>query len=86
VLAVAAKNVLNAILTETLCAQTSSQGIQTLLEAEKEAAKVVQKARQCRSLKILGPALVSSLAILTLAHPKPVSNFGQFYGLSLSRL
>ena len=29
--------------------QTSSQGIQTLLEAEKEAAKVVQKARQCMS-------------------------------------
>jgi len=29
--------------------QTSSQGIQTLLEAEKEAAKVVQKARQCTS-------------------------------------
>lgn len=27
-----------------------SQGIQTLLEAEKEAAKVVQKARQCTSL------------------------------------
>lgn len=25
----------------------NSQGIQTLLEAEKEAAKVVQKARQC---------------------------------------
>jgi hypothetical protein len=28
----------------------NSQGIQTLLEAEKEAAKVVQKARQCTSL------------------------------------
>ena len=29
------------------CVQSQSQGIQTLLEAEKEAAKVVQEARQC---------------------------------------
>jgi len=29
----------------------NSQGIQTLLEAEKEAAKVVQKARQCKSFR-----------------------------------
>jgi hypothetical protein len=37
-------------LTAQLTGQAAnSQGIQTLLEAEKEAAKVVQKARQCES-------------------------------------
>ena len=32
----------------TILKAANSQGIQTLLEAEKEAAKVVQKARQCK--------------------------------------
>ena len=38
-----------------LQAAQQSQGIQTLLEAEKEAAKVVQQARQCQSQS--GPVL-----------------------------
>lgn len=34
-------------LTQRAQAAQQSQGIQTLLEAEKEAAKIVQQARQC---------------------------------------
>lgn len=40
----------NCRLAPTTQAAQQSQGIQTLLEAEKEAAKIVQKARTCKSL------------------------------------
>jgi hypothetical protein len=44
------------VLSTLACRQAAqqSQGIQTLLEAEKEAAKIVQKARTCESLTLLG--------------------------------
>jgi hypothetical protein len=55
----ASGNLTRSILTQ---AAQQSQGIQTLLEAEKEAAKIVQEARQCA----LSPYLFFSFYILIL--------------------
>lgn len=44
----------------------NSQGIQTLLEAEKEAAKVVQKARQCEC-SFLTVACLPAVAVADVA-------------------
>jgi hypothetical protein len=47
----------------TLRQAANSQGIQTLLEAEKEAAKVVQKARQCMCTDVHIDALFADTGI-----------------------
>jgi len=45
------------------CEATKSQGIQTLLEAEKEASKIVQQARQYRDQKLKDAGIEASRAI-----------------------
>lgn len=47
---IASITLLHPLLIISLQAAQQSQGIQTLLEAEKEAAKIVQQARQCTPL------------------------------------